>query len=136
MIQINLKFILSLRCVFSGCTVTSRHPCIISLYRSPTGNFRHFLQTLDGILLSLNSRISHTIICGDTTVNNLIDNNQKKNLNNMLLSHNLTNIINFPTRITNSSASAIDNIFLNITCFEDYYVFPIKMISLIMMDKW
>ena len=99
---------------------------IISLYRSPTGNFRHFLQTLDGILLSLNSHISHTIICGDTNVNNLIHNNQKKNLNNMLLSHNLTNIINFPTRITNSSASAIDNIFLNITCFEDYYVYPIK----------
>ena len=26
-IQINLKFILSLRCVFSGCTVTSRPHC-------------------------------------------------------------------------------------------------------------
>ena len=29
MIQINLKFILNLRCVFSGCTVTSRPTCTI-----------------------------------------------------------------------------------------------------------
>jgi len=30
-IQINLKFILSLRCVFSGCTVTSRPSCTLKL---------------------------------------------------------------------------------------------------------
>jgi len=99
---------------------------IITLYRSPSGNFRYFLQILDGILSSLNSHISHTIICGDINVNNLTNNNLRKHLNNMLLSHNLSGIINFPTRITNVSASAIDNIFLDITRFEDYRVHPIK----------
>jgi hypothetical protein len=44
----------------------------------------------------------------------------------MLLSHNLTGIVHFPTRITGSSATAIDNIFFNITRFEDYSVYPIK----------
>ena len=99
---------------------------IITLYRSPTGNFNYFLQTLDVILQSLNSHISNTIICGDINVNYLTDNNQKKKLDNMLLSHNLTGIVNFPTRITGSSASAIDNIFFNITRFEDYSVYPLK----------
>ena len=44
----------------------------------------------------------------------------------MLFSHNLTGIVNFPTRITDSSASAVDNIFLNLTRFEDYLVYPLK----------
>jgi len=99
---------------------------IVTLYRSPTGNFNYFLQTPDEILQSLNSHISQTIICGDINVNYLTDNIQKKKLDNMLLSHNLTGIINFPTRITGTSASAIDNIFLNITRFEDYSVYPLK----------
>ena len=42
----------------------------------------------------------------------------------MLLMHNLTGIVNFPTRINGASASAIDNIFLNISRFEDYSVCP------------
>ena len=44
----------------------------------------------------------------------------------MFFSHNLTGIVNFPTRITDSSTSAIDNIFLNSTRFEDYLVYPLK----------
>ena len=68
---------------------------IITLYRSPTGNFNYFLQTLDVILQSLNSHISNTIICGDINVNYLTDNNQKKKLDNMLLSHNLTGLSTF-----------------------------------------
>jgi len=31
-----------------------------------------------------------------------------------------------PTRITDSSASVIDNIFLNLTRFEDNLVYPLK----------
>ena len=47
------------------------------------------------ILQSLNSHISHTIICGDINVNYLTDNNQKKKIDTMLLSYNLTGIVNF-----------------------------------------
>ena len=33
-------------------------------------------------------------------------------------------IVDFPTRISHISAIAIGNIFIDITCYEDYQVFP------------
>jgi hypothetical protein len=42
----------------------------------------------------------------------------------MLLMHNLTGIVNFPTRINGTLAATIDNIFLDISRFEDYSVCP------------
>jgi hypothetical protein len=38
--------------------------------------------------------------------------------------HNLTGIVNFPTRINGTSATTIDNTFLEISHFEDYSVCP------------
>jgi len=32
--------------------------------------------------------------------------------------------VDFPTRISHISAMAIDNIFIDITCYEDYQVIP------------
>ena len=43
----------------------------------------------------------------------------------MLASYNLTNTVYFPTRIQNTSATAIDNIFINVSKFDDYIIFPI-----------
>jgi hypothetical protein len=44
----------------------------------------------------------------------------------MLLMYNLTGIFNFPMRINSTSASIIDNIFLDISRFEDYSVRPLS----------
>jgi hypothetical protein len=38
--------------------------------------------------------------------------------------YNLTAIVNFPTRINNTPASAIDNFFMDISCLEDFLVTP------------
>jgi hypothetical protein len=68
---------------------------------------------------------SHIIICGDININFLIDNEQKRKLENMLLTYNLTGIVNFPTRINGTSFTAIDNIFFDTSCFEEYTVSPL-----------
>ena len=49
----------------------------------------------------------------------------KHQLDNLLLSYNLYSIINFPTRVQNTSATAIDNIFIDVSQFESYTVTPI-----------
>jgi len=41
-----------------------------------------------------------------------MESEKKNQLDNLLLSYNVTNIINFPTRVQNTSATAIDNIFM------------------------
>jgi len=102
--------------------VSSSIAYIITVNRSPVGNFNYFLQTLDKVLQSLYTSVSHIIICGDININYLIENNRKRRLDNMLLMHNLTGVVNFPTRINGTLALAIDNIFLDISRFEDYSV--------------
>jgi len=47
---------------------------------------------------------------------------EKNQLDNLLLTYNITSIITFPTRLQNTSATAIDNTFLDTTRVEDYTV--------------
>jgi len=43
-------------------------------------------------------------------------------LDNLLLSHTLTNIINFPTRVQNTFATAVGNVFIDISQFVSYTI--------------
>jgi hypothetical protein len=66
----------------------------------------------------------HFIICGYININHLNESGNKNQLDNLLLSYYLTSIINFPTRVQNTSATAEDNIFIDISQFESYAVTP------------
>jgi len=90
--------------------------CVLTLYTAPSGNFRHFLLILDNILQFFYTHTLH-IICGDIKINCLLESEKKNQLDNLLLSYNLTNIIHFPTRVQNTSATATDNIFIDIFQF-------------------
>jgi len=46
-------------------------------------------------------------------------------LDSLLASYNLTSTVYFPTRIQNNSSTAIDNIFINVSKFDDYIILPI-----------
>ena len=61
-------------------------------------------------------------MCGDLNINYLVENEQKRHFDNLLLMYNLTGIVDFPTRISHTSATAIDNYIIDISCFEDYSV--------------
>ena len=85
--------------------------CILTIYRSPMGNFTNFLERLDMILQKLYHERYNIIICGDINVNYLNDDNRKKQLDAVLQSYNLTSIVTFPTRVDISSSTIIDNFF-------------------------
>jgi exonuclease III len=106
-------------------TVNSLNICILSIYRAPSGNFALFLDKLETILNLLYKNNTQLIICGDMNINYLDENNKKTLLNSLLASYNLTSTVYFPTRIQNTSATAIDNIFINVSKFDDYIIFPI-----------
>ena len=97
---------------------------VLTLYRAPSGNVSSFLLKLDTILQSLYTPMSHFIICGDININYLKENEDKTHLANNLLSYNLISIINFLTREQNTSSTAIDNIFIDVSQFESYTVTP------------
>jgi hypothetical protein len=58
-------------------------------------------------------------------INYLKESEEKTHLDNILLSYNLISIINFLTRVQNTSSTAIDNIFIDVSQFESYTVTPI-----------
>lgn len=83
---------------------------ILCLYRAPTGKINCFKAQLEATMIYL----EHTkaqLICGDTNINYFIDNNKKDQLQILLNTFNLQQIIDFPTRVDSSSVSLIDNLF-------------------------
>jgi hypothetical protein len=46
-------------------------------------------------------------------------------LDSLLASYNLISTVHFPTRIQNNSVTAVDNIFINISKFDDYIISPL-----------
>ena len=53
------------------------------------------------------------IIRGDININYFDPSNKKSQPDNLLGTYNLTDTVSFPTRITNNSATLIDNIFMD-----------------------
>jgi hypothetical protein len=51
-------------------------------------------------------------------------NEQKKQLDNLLLLFNLVGIVDFTTRLTNKPTTLIDNVFIDVSGFHDYLVTP------------
>jgi len=80
---------------------------------------------LDNVPKTLYTPSIHLVICGDMNINYLVENEQKRHIDNLLLMYNLTGIVDFPTRISHTSATAIDNFINEISCFEDYSVIPL-----------
>jgi len=73
--------------------------CILALYRAPSDKFSAFLLQLDTVLQSLYTPRLHFIICGDININYRNESGNKSQLDNLLLSYNLTSIINFLMRL-------------------------------------
>jgi hypothetical protein len=99
--------------------------CIVTIYRSPTGDFQYFIDNLKKILSMIYSNTMKIIICGDININYLIDSTHKQLLDSLLTSYGLCSTVQFPTRIQNNSHSAIDNIFINTFKFSSFSVYPI-----------
>ena len=66
--------------------VTDINIVIISIYRSPSGNFNFFFKQLDSTVNLLYSNKTEVIICGDINVNYL-ENFTKKTTVSLSVSH-------------------------------------------------
>jgi hypothetical protein len=64
------------------------------------------------------------ILCGDFNIDVLKDTDRGIKLNALLATYNLSNIVRFPTRITEETSTAIDNIFLDINKYDTYKIQP------------
>ena len=97
---------------------------IITVYRSPTGDITHFLDTLEIAIDQLYNNTINIILYGDFNINYL-NNNKKQKLNSILTSYSLYSIIDFPTSTNNLTSTAIDNVFINKFKYENYEIYPL-----------
>ena len=89
---------------------------IISIYRPPSANSILFIDKLSELMSIISGNgYDEIILCEDFNLDILnCDNNENTlNLLNSLTSQSLIPIITKPSRITNQTASLIDNIFIN-----------------------
>jgi endonuclease/exonuclease/phosphatase family metal-dependent hydrolase len=80
---------------------------------------------MDKILKPLYSLKPEFIICGDFNTDYLPDNCRKSQFSSLLNSYNLFSIVDFPTRIQNTSKCAIDNIFIDYSRLGTFNLAPI-----------
>ena len=94
----------------------SRKPIIItSIYRHPKQNFLNFQDTFMKAIDNVSKSKLRYYLFGDWNIN-LIKYNENNNVKfyvDMLHSRNSRNLVNKPTRVTNTSATLIDHIYSN-----------------------
>jgi hypothetical protein len=91
--------------------------CVLSIYRSPSGNFDTFLTKLEELLNNLIQNQNNVIIC-EYFINNSTN---KSRITSLLALYNLDYIVDFPTRKSIQSAS-IDYIFLDKSHIKNYSI--------------
>jgi hypothetical protein len=103
----------------TGINLTNFHGenlLIYGLYRSPTGNIDIFFDKLELTLTKICLGKQKFAILGDFNIDVLqTHKTETKRLKDLLNTFNLDWSINTPTRVTSSSATAIDNIITNLT---------------------
>jgi hypothetical protein len=89
---------------------------IVLIYRAPSGNFTIFLKKIR-VYSHLFFRNNIKIIrCGC-----LSNNNKKKKMDLF----NLVSTVDFPMRLQNNSATAIDNIFIDVSLQRNYVIYSL-----------
>jgi len=93
-------------------------------YRSPSENPNYFLQHLEKILKLIYQPTVSLVLCGDLNINYHTESSVKQNLESIMKTSNLTQVVTFPTRICNNKGTLIDIIFLDNAKFQNLPVHP------------
>lgn len=99
-----------------SCTVSRfRKLVVLSIYRTCLGNVQIFLSTLEGVLSVVQGHFVDydVVICGDFNINLMNEDTSKCLFMDLLTTFNYTQTIFNATRVTKTTSSLIDNIFVN-----------------------
>ena len=99
--------------LFIEVPINAKERIIIGeVYRSPSGSITQFMETLEGVLGKVFSEKSEVVLMGDFNLDLAEPSSrQASDLLSLLISYGLAPCINIPTRISNQTATLIDNIF-------------------------
>jgi hypothetical protein len=102
-------------CCMVACKYLELSFALLGLYRTPGNDYvSSFLDKLDKVIGILLESYEYIVIAGDINIDVLVPSKAFDNLSIILKQHNLYYLVNFPTRVTLNSQSAIDNILTNL----------------------
>ena len=87
----------------------------LEIYRPPNQNHIEFLEKINEITSQIQSNNYHEVfICGDINLNllNYGSNTHVQEFIDSMAGYSLTPVISLPTRVTDTAATTIDNIFI------------------------
>ena len=90
---------------------------VLCIYRAPTENLKQFYNLLEKTLNHLLQLNTTYLICGDLNINFSIRSKDTLKLKTLMNTLNLTQVVEFPTRITNNNGTLIDTIFVNTSLY-------------------
>jgi hypothetical protein len=88
---------------------------ILCAYRPLTGNLKQFYVLLEKILNYILKPSLTFLVCGDLNINLLSNCNEATKLLTLMKTYNLTQIVDFPTRITYCTETLLDVTFVDTT---------------------
>lgn len=108
------KYCIPFHAEFAGAMYPRCRAVIIGIYRSSSnGNFAIFLEQLESLLDSVFHTCKYIVLMGDINCDLVECNANGVSLRDLLSSYGLTHTIVDFTRVTNTSASRLDNIITN-----------------------
>lgn len=86
---------------------------VLTGYRSPSSNLQFFLEGIHQVMENVYVPNSKIVICGDFNCDSYRLSSNYKELLSVLQGFGLDNIVKWPTRVTNTSVTTLDQIFTN-----------------------
>jgi hypothetical protein len=117
-IRYNVLAIEPIEIHFEACAIRlyDFNLCILSVYRSPLGNFSVFVESLYSTLNNLGN-CKNIILCADFNVDLLCHSRNRDKLLDIFNTFNMFIRVTTPTRVTSASRTCIDNIATNVADF-------------------
>ena len=113
---------------FEVCAVKlsleSQEIVVLCIYRAPSGDLVHFFLLLEQLLDHLLQPRVTFIVCGDLNINLLSNSNEALKLLTLMSTYNLTQIVDFPTRIAKNSETLLDVLFIDTTIYVNVQIKP------------
>jgi len=97
----------------SAVELSDSGPILACIYRSSGSDLYEFLFKLELLIAKVHSKGKRLILYGELNVNFFHYSGKLQELQNLLLTNNLTNTVKSPTRITSHTKSLIDIIIVN-----------------------
>lgn len=105
-------------CCVAKFKVDNHKFLLAGIYRKPQFKTDEFLIKLNSLIDFLTGKEKHIILTGDFNIDILKNSKESRDLINILQRHGLTYLVDFPTRVTATSQTCLDNFFTNIDLNE------------------